>query len=154
MCPVTKFDGWLQSHYEGEVDAHNRLETAVTTAITKWGIKTNCQQRSIVRCIHHCSCNNWCGMWIKCKQISHTAKCITNSTQLPTWHVTASVWQSCVFPVRNSPNISVIEPVSMPLFSNLSSSLEPVVIWMISDRFWWNSVAVVNPIGTSLMASA
>lgn len=30
------------------------------------------------------------------------------------WHVTHSVWQSCVFPVRNSPKSSVMEPVSMP----------------------------------------
>ncbi len=30
------------------------------------------------------------------------------------WHVTASVWQSCVLPVLNSPNISVMDPVSMP----------------------------------------
>lgn len=36
---------------------------------------------------------------------------------------------------------------------SLSSSLEPVEIWMISALLWWNSVAVVNPIGTSLAAS-
>lgn len=37
--------------------------------------------------------------------------------------------------------------------SSLSSSLEPVVTWMISALLWWNSVAVVKPIGTSLAAS-
>lgn len=37
--------------------------------------------------------------------------------------------------------------------SSLSSSLEPVEIWMISALRWWNSVAVVNPMGTSLAAS-
>lgn len=37
--------------------------------------------------------------------------------------------------------------------SSLSSSLDPVVIMMISDRRWWNSVAVVNPMGTSLDAA-
>ena len=31
-----------------------------------------------------------------------------------TWQVTANVWHICVFPVLNSPNISVIEPVSIP----------------------------------------
>jgi predicted transporter len=36
----------------------------------------------------------------------------------------------------------------------LSSSLDPDVTWIISDLFWWNSVAVVKPIGTSLAASA
>lgn len=97
----------------------------------------------------------------------------------PTWQVTASVWHNWVFPVRNSPNISVMEPVSIPpaqkqrldFFlmdpsawgrqderdppcSSLSSSLEPVEIWMISALLWWNSVAVVKPIGTSLAASA
>lgn len=30
------------------------------------------------------------------------------------WHETARWWQSCVFPVRNSPYISVMEPVSRP----------------------------------------
>lgn len=38
--------------------------------------------------------------------------------------------------------------------SSLSSSLEPVEIWMISALRWWNSVAVVKPMGTSLAASA
>lgn len=36
---------------------------------------------------------------------------------------------------------------------SLSSSLEPVEIWIISALLWWNSVAVVKPIGTSLAAS-
>ena len=31
-----------------------------------------------------------------------------------TWHVTHSVWQSCVLPLLNSPYISVMDPVSMP----------------------------------------
>ena len=93
-----------------------------------------------------------------------------------TWQVTAKVWQSCVFPVRNSPKISVMDPVSIPPSqegrtlrfttfslspwhssnippSSLSSSFDPVVSWMISDRRWWNSVAVVNPMGTSFAAS-
>lgn len=103
-----------------------------------------------------------------------------------TWQVTASVWHNWVFPVRNSPNISVMEPVSIPPAKNrkpqfslvkhvtgkprqqwrsmwiselyrpcrsLSSSLEPVEIWIISALLWWNSVAVVKPMGTSLAAS-
>lgn len=70
------------------------------------------------------------------------------------WHVTANVWHNCVLPVRNSPKTSVIDPVSMPPPSNLSNSREPLVSWMISERFWWNSVAVVNPIGTNFAASA
>lgn len=37
---------------------------------------------------------------------------------------------------------------------SLSSSFDPDVTWIISDRFWWNSVAVVKPMGTSLAASA
>ena len=45
-------------------------------------------------------------------------------------------------------------PVSTPPPKSLSSSLEPVDIWIISDRFWWYSVAVVNPIGTNFCASA
>ena len=36
---------------------------------------------------------------------------------------------------------------------SLSSSFEPVVIITSSDRRMWNSVAVVNPMGTSLDAS-
>ena len=39
-----------------------------------------------------------------------------------TWQVTARVWHIWVFPVRNSPNISVILPVSTPPPSSLSSS--------------------------------
>lgn len=35
-------------------------------------------------------------------------------TQLRTWQVTQSVWHSCVFPLRNSPYSSVMDPVSMP----------------------------------------
>jgi hypothetical protein len=31
-----------------------------------------------------------------------------------TWHVTHSVWHSCVLPLLNSPYSSVMEPVSMP----------------------------------------
>lgn len=37
-----------------------------------------------------------------------------NKRPTPTWHVTQSVWHSCVFPQRNSPYISVMDPVSMP----------------------------------------
>ena len=44
------------------------------------------------------------------------------------WQVTAKVWQSWLLPVRNSPNNSVIDPVSMPPWRSLSNSLEPVVI--------------------------
>lgn len=40
-----------------------------------------------------------------------------------------------------------------PPCRSLSSSLEPVEIWMISALLWWNSVAVVKPMGTSLAAS-
>lgn len=31
-----------------------------------------------------------------------------------TWHVTQRVWHNWVFPERNSPYISVIDPVSIP----------------------------------------
>ena len=54
----------------------------------------------------------------------------------------------------NSPNSSVILPVSMPPFNSLSSSLDPVVTWMICDLFRCISVAVVKPVGTSFMASS
>jgi hypothetical protein len=70
------------------------------------------------------------------------------------WHVTASVWQIWLFPVLNSPKISVIEPVSIPPASRVSSCFDPVVIEMSSLRRWCISVAVVKPIGTSLDASA
>ena len=55
--------------------------------------------------------------------------------------------------VLPQPNQPVYLKYLLPC-NNLSSSLEPVVIWIISDLFWWNSVAVVNPMGTSLAASA
>ena len=74
-------------------------------------------------------------------------------------------------PVRNSPNSSVMEPVSKPPLSNLSSSFDPVVILKVElalsqiaedqtsitkiyrtciiwDLFRCISVAVVNPVGT------
>lgn len=70
------------------------------------------------------------------------------------WHVTANVWHNCVLPVRNSPNISVIEPVSMPPPSNLSSSREPDVRYTISALLWWKSDADKNPIGTNFPASS
>lgn len=70
------------------------------------------------------------------------------------WHVTANVWHNCVLPVRNSPNISVIEPVSRPPPSNLSNSREPDVRNTISARLWWKSVADRKPIGTYLPASS
>ena len=70
------------------------------------------------------------------------------------WQVTARVWQIWDFPVRNSPKISVTEPVSMPPAKSVSSCLEPVVMEMSSERRWCISVAVVKPIGTSLDAGA
>eukprot|EP01139_Manchomonas_bermudensis_P015174 Amastigsp_a509628_311.p4 type:complete len:118 gc:universal Amastigsp_a509628_311:823-1176(+) len=42
----------------------------------------------------------------------------------------------------------------MPPPRRLSSSVAPVEMWMSSWRCLWNSVAVVNPIGTSLEAAA
>ena len=54
----------------------------------------------------------------------------------------------------NSPNNSVMLPVSMPPFSSLSNSLDPVVTWMICDLLRCISVAVVNPVGTSFIASS
>ena len=45
-------------------------------------------------------------------------------------------------------DISVILPVSMPLFHNKSNSLEPVVTWIISDLFKWITLAVLKPMGT------
>lgn len=68
--------------------------------------------------------------------------------------MTANVKHNWVFPVRNSPNISVMLPVSIPPPSSLSSSLDPVVTWTSSARFWWYSVAVEKPIGTNFWASA
>ena len=46
-----------------------------------------------------------------------------------------------------------MDPVSIPPFSSLSNSLDPVVTWMIWDLFRCISVAVVKPVGTSFMAS-
>lgn len=71
-----------------------------------------------------------------------------------TWQVTAKVWQICVLPVLNSPNISVIEPVSIPPPNRRSNSFDPVVNWMISDLLRWNIVAEVKPSGTIFDASA
>ena len=68
------------------------------------------------------------------------------------WQVTARVWQICDFPVRNSPKISVMEPVSMPPARRVSSCLEPVVMDINSARRSCMSVAVVKPIGTILFA--
>ena len=44
-----------------------------------------------------------------------------------TWQVTASVWHSWVFPVRNSPNISVMEPVSIPPAGQMSCQMS---LWL------------------------
>lgn len=44
---------------------------------------------------------------------THCAGCDCQ-TQVRTWHVTHSVWHSCVLPLLNSPYSSVMEPVSMP----------------------------------------
>ena len=65
------------------------------------------------------------------------------------WHVTARVWHIWLLPVLNSPNISVMEPVSTPPARSVSSCFEPVVMDISSLRRWCISVAVVNPIGTS-----
>ena len=54
--------------------------------------------------------------------------------------------------MRNSPKISVTEPVSMPPARRVSSCLEPVVMEMSSERRRCISVAVVKPMGTSLEA--
>lgn len=54
--------------------------------------------------------------------------------------------------MRNSPNTSVMEPVSIPPARSVSSCLEPVVMEISSLRRWCISVAVVKPIGTSLLA--
>ena len=42
--------------------------------------------------------------------------------------MTHNVWHICVFPVRNSPNNSVIELLSKPPPNKVSNSLEPDVI--------------------------
>ena len=68
------------------------------------------------------------------------------------WQVTARVWQIWLFPVLNSPKISVIDPVSIPPARSVSSCFEPVVMEMSSLRRWCISVAVVNPMGTSFEA--
>ena len=54
--------------------------------------------------------------------------------------------------MRNSPKISVTDPVSMPPARRVSSCLEPVVMEISSERRRCISVAVVKPIGTSLDA--
>lgn len=64
------------------------------------------------------------------------------------------MWQIWLFPVLNSPKISVTEPVSIPPAKSVSSCLDPVVIEMSSLRLWCISVAVVKPIGTSFEAWA
>lgn len=66
------------------------------------------------------------------------------------WQATQSVWQSWVLPVRNSPNTSVRDPVSIPPSRSLSSSLLPVVRAMRSWRWSKCWDAVVKPMGTSL----
>ena len=46
-----------------------------------------------------------------------------------------------------------MEPVSIPPPRRASSCFDPVVTHINSERRIWNSVAVVNPIGTSLDAA-
>ena len=61
------------------------------------------------------------------------------------WHVTHKVWQIYVFPVLNSPNISVIDPVSMPPPNNWSRDYEPVDNLINDYLFSKNVDAVWNP---------
>ena len=74
--------------------------------------------------------------------------------QLTNCAVTQSVWQICVFPVRNSPYSSVIDPVSMPPINKVSRAEEPVDKEIIDSRYVAISVAVVKPMGTIFLASA
>ena len=53
------------------------------------------------------------------------------------WAVTQRVCASCVFPVRNSPKISVILIVSIPPPRSVSKSELPVVILM--TFYEWDS---------------
>lgn len=88
------------------------------------------------------------------------------------WHVTASVWHNCDFPVLNSPKSSVIAPVSIPPRNkggqrvlikvcihqprlppkSASSCFDPVVICTSSERRACTSVALWNPRGTIFCA--
>lgn len=70
------------------------------------------------------------------------------------WQVTANVWHNCVFPVQNSPNTSVIEPVSMPPPSNSSNLRKPVVKYTSSVHLRWWSDADRKPNGTYFPASS
>jgi hypothetical protein len=60
--------------------------------------------------------------------------------------VTAMVAHSCVFPVRNSPNTSVTEPVSTPPPSTASSSFDPVVMCRRALDSISASVPLTNPV--------
>ena len=64
---------------------------------------------------------NWCAVYTRlytCTNYNLNQSVLYGLT----WQVTARVWHIWVFPVRNSPNISVILPVSTPPPSSLSSS--------------------------------
>mmetsp|Transcript_119745 Transcript_119745/g.344091 ORF Transcript_119745/g.344091 Transcript_119745/m.344091 type:complete len:237 (-) Transcript_119745:16-726(-) len=70
------------------------------------------------------------------------------------WQATQSVWQSCVFPQRNSPKISVICPVSMPPPRRPSSCADPVVICTMFLRICNISAALTIRMGTNCLAAA
>ncbi|TBU45120.1 hypothetical protein BD309DRAFT_956983, partial [Dichomitus squalens] len=63
------------------------------------------------------------------------------------------VWHICDFPVRNSPNSSVIAPVSMPPPRRASRFFEPVVMCTSSARRACTSVALWKPRGMIFKAS-
>jgi hypothetical protein len=56
--------------------------------------------------------------------------------------------------INHLSNLPVMEPVSMPPSSNLSSSAEPVEICTMPSRALCKSDAVVKPIGINFDASA
>jgi len=72
-------------------------------------------------------------------------------SEMGIWHVTQRVWQSCVLPVRNSPNTSVRDPVSIPPSRSLSNSVDPVVSVTSDFRSSRASAAVLKSMGTKVL---
>lgn len=63
---------------------------------------------------------------------------------LGNWQVTQRVWASCVFPVLNSPNASVMAMDSIPPPRRLSNSGDPVVIFTMFFLFSTTSLPVIK----------
>jgi len=72
------------------------------------------------------------------------------SVYIATWHVPVSVQSS----MTRVSQCTEQQDMCQCTQQEWSHTLLPVVSWMISALFWWNSVAVVKPIGTILLHSA